>query len=42
MEFKFKETLKELRVKKGITQEQLDSKNYYAINPSFDRCGKKK
>lgn len=25
-----------------ITQEHLDSKNFYAINPSFDRCGKKK
>ena len=25
-----------------ITQEQLDSKNFYAINPSFDKCGKKK
>jgi len=25
-----------------ITQEQLDSKNFYAFNPSFDQCGKKK
>ena len=24
-----------------ITQEQLDSKNFYAINPSFDKCKKK-
>ena len=25
-----------------ITQEQLDSKNFYVFNPSFDKCGKKK
>ena len=25
-----------------ITQEKLDSKNFYTINPSFDKCGKKK
>ena len=25
-----------------ITEEQLDSKNFYAINPSFDKCGNKK
>lgn len=24
------------------TQEQLDSKNFYAFNPSFDRCRKKR
>ncbi len=24
-----------------ITQEKLDSRNFYAINPSFDKCAKK-
>ena len=24
-----------------ITTDKLDSKNFYAFNPSFDKCGKK-
>ena len=24
-----------------IAQDNLDSKNFYALNPSFDKCGKK-
>jgi len=24
-----------------IAQDNLDSKNFYAFNPSFDKCGKK-